>query len=97
MSIKTFIIRNRVILASCVAAIVAAILTVLAAMAIVFFGYFHVEPQSLTQVTIVPTEIVGTKEDGSAISGFIIEKDDTQYLVTDYWNPIQLTDEEPAA
>lgn len=54
-------------------------------------------PQDTVGITITPTEITGTKEDGSVITGFMIEKDGSQYLVTDYWTPIQLTDEEPAA
>ena len=97
MTAKSFMVRHRQVIISCVSAAVTSLIILAVVLAAIFFGYFHVSPQDLVDVTIVPIEITGTKEDGSPITGFMIEKDGSQYLVTDYWTPIQLTDEEPAA
>ena len=89
---KTFLVRNKATIIAVGAGAVASLVVTLIVLATVFFGYFHVQPQDAVDVTITPAEITGTKEDGSAITGFIIETDGTEYLVTDYWNPIVLNE-----
>ena len=90
---KTFLVRHRRTIKACAAGAIAGAITVLLIFAAIFFGYFHVQPQDAIGVTITPAEITGTKEDGSAITGFIIESEGNQYLVTDYLAPIQMVDE----
>ena len=88
--LSIFFITHKTEVISCVCGLVAGAIAAIAIFAAIFFGYFHVSPQDTVGVTITPAEINGTKEDGSAITGFIIEKDEVEYLITDYWNPIQL-------
>ena len=97
MTVQTFLVKHRRVIISCISAAITSLVIFALLFAAVFFGYFHMSPQDTVGITITPTEITGTKEDGSVITGFMIEKDGSQYLVTDYWTPIQLTDEEPAA
>lgn len=96
VTFKTFIVRHKNKIISAVCGLVAGAVAALALLGAVLFGYYGIQPQDAVGVTIAPTEIQGTKEDGSKISGFIITTDDgTQYLVTDYWTPIMLSDENP--
>ena len=62
----------------------------------ILFGYYQVSPQDAVNIKITPAVIQGTKEDGSEINGFVITTEDgTEYLVTDYWTPIMLSDSIP--
>lgn len=59
----------------------------------IMFGYYQVSPQEAVDIVIKQADIKGTKEDGSKINGFIIQHEDgAEYLVTDYWMPIQMND-----
>ena len=87
MAFKTFIVRNRDALTSILCGFVAGMLAAI---------YYQISPQDAVHVTITDAVIEGTKEDGSQINGFIITTEDgTEYLVTDYWNPIVLSDDIP--
>lgn len=88
--LTTFFITHKSAVISCVCGLAAGAIAAIIVFAAIFFGYFRIAPQDTVNVTITPAEINGTKEDGSAITGFIIEKDEVEYLITDYWNPIQL-------
>ena len=93
MTFSTFLVRHKNKIVSAVCGLVAGAIAALLIFAAIFFGYFHIQPQDAIGVTITPAEITGTKEDGSAITGFIIESKGNQYLITDYLAPIQMVDE----
>lgn len=97
MTLNTFFVRNKLKIVSIVCGAVAGALVALALLGAILFGYYKVSPQDAFNITIQQTEIQGTtKEDGSPINGFLIStEDDERYLITDYWNPIQLTNESP--
>lgn len=66
-------------------------------LAAILFGYYQVQPQEAVNITITQAVIQGTKEDGSQINGFIITTEDgDEYLITDYWNPILLSEDIPS-
>lgn len=97
MAFKTFITRYKDILANSICGFVAGMLAAIIILFSILFGYYQVQPQDAVHVTITDTIIEGTKEDGSQINGFIITTEDgTEYLVTDYWSPILLSDDIPA-
>ena len=74
---------------------VAGALAAFAFLSAILFGYYQLSPQDSIGITINRTEINGEKEDGSPITGFIIEFDDgSSYLVTDYFSPIYLSEGE---
>lgn len=66
------------------------------------FAHFKIDPTTVVRnfeierATIVGPE--GTEDDGAVdITGFILRDSDsdTEYLITDYWAPIQLSDANP--
>lgn len=96
MAFKTFIVRNKNALTSILCGFVAGMLAAIIILFSILFGYYQISPQDALHVTITDAIIEGTKEDGSQINGFIITTEDgTEYLVTDYWNPIVLSDDIP--
>ena len=96
MSFKTFITGHKDILANGICGFVAGMLAAIVILFSILFGYYQISPQDAVSVTITQAEIQGTKEDGSKINGFIITTEDgTEYLVTDYWSPIILSDDVP--
>lgn len=77
--------------------LVAGAIAALALIAAILFGYYQVQPQEAVNITITQAVIQGTKEDGSQINGFIITTEDgDEYLITDYWNPILLSEDIPS-
>ena len=77
--------------------LVAGAIAALAFLAVILFGYYQVQPQEAVNITITQAVIQGTKEDGSQINGFIITTEDgDEYLITDYWNPILLSEDIPS-
>lgn len=96
MNFKTFMTRHKDILANSICGFVAGMLAAIIILFSILFGYYQISPQDAVSVTITQAEIQGTKEDGSKINGFIITTEDgTEYLVTDYWSPIVLSDDIP--
>ena len=96
MTFSIFLVRNKNKIVAAACGLVAGAITALALLAAILFGYYHVQPQEAVNITITQAVIQGTKEDGSQINGFIITTEDgTEYLVTDYWNPIVLSDDIP--
>lgn len=93
MTFNTFAVRHKNKIMATICGLVAGAIAALLIFAAIFFGYFHIQSQDAIGVTITPAEITGTKEDGSAITGFIIESEGNQYLITDYLAPIQMVDE----
>ena len=97
MAFSTFLVRhrNKIIAAAC--GLVAGAIAALALLAAILFGYYQVQPQEAVNITITQAVIQGTKEDGSPINGFIITTEDgDEYLITDYWNPILLSEDIPS-
>lgn len=89
----SFVIRHRNQIIAGVTGALFGALAALLLLAGVFFGYYKVSPQEAVDITIKQADIKGTKEDGSKINGFIIQHEDgSEYLVTDYWVPIQMDD-----
>lgn len=96
MAFKTFLVRHKNHIIAAVCGLVAGALAAFALLSTILFGYYQISPQDAVHVTITNAVIEGTKEDGSQINGFIITTEDgTEYLVTDYWNPIVLSDDIP--
>ena len=96
MAFKTFIARHRDVLTNTICGFVAGMLAAIIILFSILFGYYQISPQDAVHITITDAIIQGTKEDGSQINGFIITTEDgTEYLVTDYWTPIVLSDEIP--
>lgn len=96
MAFSTFIVRNKNKILAAVCGLVAGAFAALAFLAAILFGYYHVQPQEAVNITITQAAIQGTKEDGSQINGFIITTEDgDEYLITDYWNPILLSEDIP--
>lgn len=96
MSFKTFITRHKNILINGICGFMAGMLAAIIILFSILFGYYRISPQDAVNVTITDAVIEGTKEDGSQINGFIITTEDgTEYLVTDYWSPIVLSDDIP--
>lgn len=96
MAFKNFLVRHKNQIIAAVCGLVAGAIAALALIFAILFGYYQVSPQDAVHVTITDAIIEGTKEDGSQINGFIITTEDgTEYLVTDYWNPIVLSDDIP--
>lgn len=96
MGKNNFFFRHKAVITNIIISCVVSIAATCGIFAAIFFGYFHVSPQDVVDIQVVPADITGTKDDGSPIIGFIIEKGSQQYLVTDYWTPIQMTNEEPS-
>lgn len=97
MTFSTFLVRhkNKIVAAAC--GLVAGAIAALALLAAILFGYYQVQPQEAVNITITQAVIQGTKEDGSQIHGFIITTEDgDEYLITDYWNPILLSEDIPS-
>ena len=96
MAFKTFIVRHRDVLTNTLCGFVAGMLAAIIILFSILFGYYQISPQDAVHVTITDAVIEGTKKDGSQINGFIITTEDgTEYLVTDYWTPIVLSDNIP--
>lgn len=96
MASKNFLVRHKNQIIAAVYGLVAGAIAALALLFAILFGYYQISPQDAVHVTITDAIIEGTKEDGSQINGFIITTEDgTEYLVTDYWNPIVLSDDIP--
>lgn len=96
MASKNFLVRHKNQIIAAVCGLVAGAIAALALLFAILFGYYQISPQDAVHVTITDAIIEGTKEDGSQINGFIITTEDgTEYLVTDYWNPIVLSDDIP--
>lgn len=96
MAFKTFIVRHKDVLTNTLCGFVAGMLAAIIILFSILFGYYQIQPQEAVHVTITDAIIEGTKEDGSQINGFIITTEDgTEYLVTDYWSPIVLSDDIP--
>ena len=96
MASKNFLVRHKNQIIAAVCGLVAGAIAALALLFAILFGYYQISPQDAVHVTITDAVIEGTKEDGSQINGFIITTEDgTEYLVTDYWNPIVLSDDIP--
>ena len=97
MVFKTFIVRNRDALTSILCGFVAGMLAAIIILFSILFDYYKISPQEAVNITITQVVIQGTKEDGSQINGFIITTEDgAEYLVTDYWNPILLSEDIPS-
>lgn len=97
MTVSTFLVRHKIKIIAALYGLAAGAFAALALLGAILFGYYQVSPQDVFNITIQQTEIQGTtKEDGSPINGFLISTEDNErYLITDYWNPIQLTNESP--
>lgn len=96
MASKKFLVRHKNQIVAAVCGLVAGAIAALALLFAVLFGYYQVSPQDAVDIKITPAVIQGTKEDGSEINGFVITTEDgTEYLVTDYWTPIMLSDSIP--
>lgn len=97
MTVSTFLVRHKVKIIAALCGLAAGAFAALALLGAILFGYYQVSPQDAVNITITQAVIQGTtKEDGSPINGFIIiTENDERYLVTDYWSPIQLTNESP--
>lgn len=96
MASKKFLVRHKNQIVAAVCGLVAGAIAALALLFAVLFGYYQVSPQDAVNITITQVVIQGTKEDGSQINGFVITTEDgTEYLVTDYWTPIMLSDSIP--
>ena len=97
MKIREFANRHKNGIVAVACGLVSGAIVSMAFLSAVLFGYYKVSPQDTVGITIKEADIQGSKEDGSAINGFVIEKDDgTEYLVTDYWAPIVLSDDLPS-
>ena len=96
MASKNFLVRHKNQIIAAVCGLVAGAIAALALLFAILFGYYQISPQNAVHVTITDAIIEGTKENGSQINGFIITTEDgTEYIVTDYWNPIVLSDDIP--
>lgn len=96
MTFSTFAVRHKSKIIAAVCGLVAGAIAALVLLAAILFGYYQVSPQEAVNIKITQAVIEGTKEDGSSINGFIIiTEDETEYLVTDYWSPIMLSDDIP--
>ena len=94
--IRKFFTKHKDTLVNTLCGFVAGMLAAIIILFSILFGYYQISPQDAVHVTITDAIIEGTKEDGSQINGFIITTEDgTEYLVTDYWNPIVLSDDIP--
>lgn len=94
--IKCFFNKHKSTFITIIISVIVSAIVAIAVFSSIMFGYYKVSPQDVANITIQRTEIQGTKEDGSQIYGFLIKTEDgTEYLVTDYWNPIALTDDIP--
>lgn len=92
---KRFLVRHRLTIKACIAGGIAGIVTALLVLYGILFGYYNISPQDVVRISIIRTEINGTKEDGSPITGFTIETEDgSRYLITDYYAPIYLSEGE---
>lgn len=97
MTFSTFLVRHKNKIVSAVCGLVAGAVAAIALLAAILFGYYQVHPQEAVNITITQAVIQGTKEDGSQINGFIITTEDgDEYLITDYWNPILLSEDIPS-
>lgn len=97
MTFSTFLVRHKNKIVSAVCGLVAGAIAAIALLAAILFGYYQVQPQEAVNITITQAVIQGTKEDGSQINGFIITTEDgDEYLITDYWNPILLSEDIPS-
>ena len=97
MTFSTFLVRHKNKIVAAVYGLVAGAIAALALLAAILFGYYQVQPQEAVNITITQAVIQGTKEDGSQINGFIITTaDGDEYLITDYWNPILLSEDIPS-
>lgn len=95
-TIRNFLSEHKDILTNTLCGFVAGMLAAIIILFSILFGYYQISPQDAVHVTITDAIIEGTKEDGSQINGFIITTEDgTEYLVTDYWSPIVLSDDIP--
>ena len=88
--IRKFFTKHKDTLTNTLCGFVAGMLAAIIILFSILFGYYQVSPQDVVHVTITPANIKGEKENGSAISGFILEVDGSQYLITDYYEPIAL-------
>lgn len=96
MTVSTFLVRHKIKIIAALCGLVAGAFAALALLGAILFGYYQVSPQDAVNITITQAVIQGTKEDGSEINGFIITTEDgIEYLVTDYWNPIELSNNAP--
>lgn len=95
-TIRNFLSEHKDTLTNTLCGFVAGMLAAIIILFSILFGYYQISPQDAVHVTITDAIIEGTKEDGSQINGFIITTEDgTEYLVTDYWSPIVLSDDIP--
>lgn len=95
-TIRNFLSKYKDTLTNTFCGFVAGMLAAIIILFSILFGYYQISPQDAVHVTITDAIIEGTKEDGSQINGFIITTEDgTEYLVTDYWSPIVLSDNIP--
>lgn len=93
--IRGFLAKHKIALISCIGGFVAGAIAALALLSSILFGYYQLSPQETVNISINRAEINGVKEDGSPITGFIIELDDgSSYLITDYFSPIYLSEGE---
>lgn len=96
MTVSTFLVRHKVKIIAALYGLAAGAFAALALLGAILFGYYQVSPQDAVNITITQAVIQGTKEDGSEINGFIITTENgIEYLVTDYWNPIELSNNAP--
>lgn len=62
----------------------------------IFYGYYSIDPMNPTKIRVETVEFVDATvdDDGNSITGFKLTDESTgvSYLVTDQWNPIELTD-----
>ena len=97
MAFNTFLVRHKNKIVAAICGLAAGAIAALALLAAILFGYYQVQPQEAVNITITQAVIQGTKEDGSPINGFIITTEDgDEYLITDYWNPILLSEDIPS-
>lgn len=97
---KEFFSKHGRTIAATIGVIVLSLAMAAATVYAILVGYFKVEPQDATTFTVEKVVFVdATGENGSEVHGFKLTdgKTNITYLITDEWDPIELTDAEPGA
>jgi len=97
---KNFFAKHGRAIAATVGIVILSFAAAAATVYAILVGYFKVDPQDATQFTVEKVTFVdATGENDSEVHGFklVDGKTNITYLITDEWNPIELTDAEPGA
>lgn len=97
---KEFFSKHGRTIAETIGVIVLSLAMAAATVYAILVGYFKVEPQDATTFTVDKVVFVdATGENDSEVHGFKLTdgKTNITYLITDEWDPIELTDAEPGA